>query len=242
VFPSSQVSQGYSLHWLSLLHRHLRGPPSTYLITHSVTIYVQVEKKTIISSASQGAVSASLIGLYISSIVFLLLGVAGLTGSLKSSSKKDGNNGTCLMGIFSIGVFVFFIIFLAATIFFFVGPETIFGTDCTNGSKTDLVKDLYMTSDEAYTKFCGPNCGCAVEGELKAVLEEAGLNVKGTAKKFADCENQTDITSSDENINVLAALEDILKCGGWCSMDNTAEHNPTGNLNGTYYYRFRDIN
>lgn len=88
----------------------------------ALTIYVQVEKKTIISSASQSAVSASLIGLYISSIVFLLLGVAGLTGSLKSSSKKDGSNGTCLMGLFSIGVFVFFIIFLAATIFFFVGP------------------------------------------------------------------------------------------------------------------------
>jgi hypothetical protein len=49
--------------------------------------------------------------------------------------------------------------------------------------------------------------------------------------------------SSDENINVLAALEDILKCGGWCSMDNPAEHNPTGSqANGTYFYRFRDIN
>lgn len=155
--------EGNCLHRLRLLHRHLSGPSRTYTPINLVTIYVQVEKKSIISSASQSAVSASLIGLYISSIVFLLLGAAGLTGSLKSSSKKDGNNGTCLMGLFSIGVFVFFIIFLAATIFFFVGPETIFGTDCTNGSKTDLVKSLYQTSDEAYQKFCRPGCGCALD-------------------------------------------------------------------------------
>jgi len=49
---------------------------------------VQVEKKDIISSANKGAVSASLIALYISSIIFLLLGVAGLAGSIKSSKNK----------------------------------------------------------------------------------------------------------------------------------------------------------
>lgn len=68
------------------------------------------------------------------------------------------------------------------------------------------------------------------------------MDLNGPAKKFADCANITNITSTDEDINVLAALEDILKCGGWCSLDKKEEHNPTGNTNGTYYYRFRDIN
>jgi len=61
-------------------------------------------------------------------------------------SKKE-NKGTCLLGLFSIGVMVFFVVFLAGTIFFFVGPEAIFGTDCTSGSKTTLINDLYKTSD-----------------------------------------------------------------------------------------------
>lgn len=107
---------------------------------------MQVEKKDIVSAASSGAVSGSLIALYITSIVFLLLGVAGLSGSMKGMSKKE-NKGTCLLGLFSIGVMVFFVVFLAGTIFFFVGPEAIFGTDCTSGSKTTLINDLYKTSD-----------------------------------------------------------------------------------------------
>jgi hypothetical protein len=206
---------------------------------------VQVEKKSIISSASQAAVSASLIGLYISSIVFLLLGVAGLAGSIKSNKKKE-SNGTCLLAMYSIGIFVFFVIFLGATIFFFVGPEAIFGTDCTSGSKTNLINDLYATSDEAYAKFCRQPCPCQLDttSELYTVLSDPdlGMWVNGTKTKFSDCRDVVDVSSTEENINVLAALEDILNCGGWCPLDNAAEHNPTGNLNGSYFYRFRNIN
>ena len=73
------------------------------------------------------------------------------------------------------------------------------------------------------------------------MLSDPDLNLKlnGTVTKFGDCPN---IDSSIEDIDVLAALEDILKCGGWCSLDNPAEHNPTGSSNGTFYFRFKDIN
>lgn len=71
---------------------------------------------------------------------------------------------------------------------------------------------------------------------------EEPLDLSGKAKKFAECSDQVNITSTDEDISLLAVLEDILKCGGWCSLDNPNEHNPTGKLNGTYFYRFRDIN
>jgi hypothetical protein len=48
-----------------------------------------------------------------------------------------------------LGVVVFFAIFVAGTIFFFVGPHTIFGTDCQHGSKTNLIDDLYALSTRA---------------------------------------------------------------------------------------------
>jgi hypothetical protein len=41
---------------------------------------------------------------------------------MKGMSQKNANKGGCLLGFFSIGVIIFFIVFLAATIFFFVGP------------------------------------------------------------------------------------------------------------------------
>lgn len=88
MLSASQVPQGHRLHWVHLRHRHLHRPTRTYLGAHLVTIYVQVEKKEIISAASQGAVTGSLIALYLSSILFLLLGVAGLSGSMKGMSKK----------------------------------------------------------------------------------------------------------------------------------------------------------
>jgi hypothetical protein len=75
----------------------------------------------------------------------LLLGVAGLAGSVKSSKNKE-SKGTCLLALYSIGIFVFFVLFLGATIFFFVGPEVIFGTDCSKGAKTTFIDSLYNTS------------------------------------------------------------------------------------------------
>lgn len=204
------MPQGHRLHRLHLRHRHLYWPPRTYLLPHSVTIYVQVEKKEIISAASQGAVTGSLIALYLSAILFLLLGVAGLSGSMKGMSRKE-NKGTCLLGLFSIGVMVFFFFFLAATIFFFVGPETIFGTDCTSGSKTTLVDDLYKTSIEAYGKFCQTGCECYISDTNSELYKRV---IAGEGKTSTDSKGPTKVgdcpagvmTNSTTNIEIIAAL------------------------------------
>ena len=239
MFPAREVPESHRLHRIHLLHRHLSSTPRPYSSTHTVTIYVQVEKKSIISTASQGAVTASLIGLYISSIVFLLLGVAGLAGSLKSSKKKE-NKGTCLLALYSFGIFVFFVIFLGGTIFFFVGPQAIFGTDCTQGSKTDLINNLYATSDEAYKVFCSDNCPCQLDKGSDLYINELSkiqtFNISDAGvTKYADCPT---IDTNNENIDVLAAIEELLNCGGWCPLSNTAEADPAS----VYYYRFRNIN
>ena len=60
--------------------------------------------------------------------IFLMLGISGLYGAIKGINNNSKTS-KCLIGFFSIGVFVFFALFLAGTIFFFVGPQTIFGTD-----------------------------------------------------------------------------------------------------------------
>jgi hypothetical protein len=73
------------------------------------------------------------------------LGIAGLYGSLKGGkNNKKGN--PCLLGLYSLGILVFFVIFLASTIFFYVGPQAIFGNNCQSGSKTTLINDLYNFS------------------------------------------------------------------------------------------------
>jgi len=131
---------------------------------------------------------------------------------------------------------VFFVVFLAGTIFFFVGPETIFGNDCTSGSKTTLVNDLYATSNEAYDTFCR-GCACKIKNGsylFSNLTTIGGYNISETgAAKFGDCLN---ITSSNTNVEILAALENLLQCGGWCPLDKE-----TKNLPKFYTYRFRII-
>jgi hypothetical protein len=136
--------------------------------------------------------------LYLSSILFLLLGVAGLSGSMKGMSKKE-NKGGCLIGLFSIGVMIFFVVFLAGTIFFFVGPETIFGTDCKTGSKTTLINELYAASDEAYQRFCTDACPCYIKDQNSPLYNKVSKRtdqkipniVDNPAKgkiKYGDCD------------------------------------------------------
>ena len=94
-----------------------------------------------------------LIGLYISSIIFLLLGIAGFYGAIKGLRKNSGA-AKCLLGFYSIGVFVFFLAFLGATIFFIVGPETIFGDSCRKGTQSTLIENLFNVSTSAYQDYC----------------------------------------------------------------------------------------
>ena len=154
-----------------------------------MTIYVHVEKREITSSANRGAVTCALIALYVSSIVFLLLGVAGVAGSIKTSKNNSGQ-GSCLLALYSIGIFIFFIFFLAATIFFFVAPDSIFGSNCRTGARTTLIDDLFNSSQIAYSSFC-KDCGCFVNrnSELYTLMSQYGLNTTGSYLKYTDCPN-----------------------------------------------------
>jgi hypothetical protein len=155
---------------------------------------------------------------------------------MKGMSKKSSNGGGCLLGLFSIGVMVFFLIFLAATIFFFVGPEAIFGTDCTQGSKTTLINDLYTTSVDAYKSLC-VTCPCKIQDQnsalYKLVSATGKLDPVNGFEKYGDCLN---IPSTVANVEIMAALENLLGCAGWCPLSQDA---PTF---GAYTYRFRNIN
>ena len=99
-----------------------------------MTIYINVAQKNIINNATEGQINTALIILYVTSFVFMVLGICGLYGAIKNRKRK--NSGNCLLGFYFIGVFIFFLIFTAGTVFFFVGPDAIFGTDCKQGSKT----------------------------------------------------------------------------------------------------------
>lgn len=94
----------------------------------------------------------------------MILGICGVYGALKAK-KKEKNSGNCLLFFYLIGVVIFFVLFIAGTIFFFVGPQTIFGTDCTHGSKTTLVDELYALNNIAKDNFCTSQYQCYISDE-----------------------------------------------------------------------------
>ena len=163
----------------------------------------------------------ALIILYVSSFVFMVLGICGLYGVFKNRKKK--NSGTCLLGIFFIGVVIFLLAFIGGTIFFFVGPEAIFGVDCKQGSKTDLVKDLYEINIKATNTLCTEDCPCFIETKnLNTTLTDL-LASKGrtfyddktsSSKNYDECLSEEE--RSNSNVLLMGALEDLLYCGGWC--------------------------
>jgi hypothetical protein len=103
-----------------------------------VTIYANVEKKAIINNTGGNVVSYSLVALYLGSAVFMVLGICGVYGAIKAR-RREKNSGNCLLFFYFIGVLTFLIAFIGGTVFFFVGPQTIFGTSCMHGGQTMLV-------------------------------------------------------------------------------------------------------
>lgn len=60
----------------------------------------------------------------------------------------------------------------------------------------------------------------------------ANIDPVNGKSKFGDCDN---IASTTSNVEIMAALENLLECGGWCPKDKQAP------LYGSYTYRFRNI-
>ena len=76
-----------------------------------------------------------LVGLYIISIVFLVLAFCGVYGSIKAR-RRNSKVGNCLLSVYFIGVFVFLLVFVGTSIALFLAPGSIFGVNCEKGSKT----------------------------------------------------------------------------------------------------------
>lgn len=119
----------------------------------------------------------------------MILGICGVYGALKAK-KKEKNSGNCLLFFYLIGVLIFFVLFTAGTVFFFVGPQAIFGTDCKQGSKTTLVNELYNLTNNAKDNFCTDSYQCYINDEnsyLAGWLRDNGriyTTVNTTAKNY----------------------------------------------------------
>lgn len=62
---------------------------------------------------------------YIVSIVFLVLALCGIYGSIKA--KKKNKLAPCLLSAYSVSVVIFFVIFVIMTIVIFAAPPAVFG-------------------------------------------------------------------------------------------------------------------
>ena len=178
-----------------------------------MTIYANVEKKEIINNTSGKGISDALVALYLGSAVFMVLGICGLYGAIQAR-KKVKSSGNCLLGLYFIGLMLFLLIFLAGAIFFFVGPEAIFGTDCQHGSKTELVAELYKLNVEADSTFCSADCECYldpknVDSYLGTWLTDNGYvfnTVQERNKNYQSC--MTEERANSPNVLLMAALEE----------------------------------
>lgn len=103
-----------------------------------MTIIANTEKQEIISNTGTGLITDVLVGLYLSAAVFMVFGICGLYGAIKSRKKEKGA-ANCLLSMYFIGVLFFFLLFLGGTIFFFVGPKALFGSSCLTGGQIKLV-------------------------------------------------------------------------------------------------------
>ena len=67
--------------------------------------------------------------MYVLSILFLVLSFCGIYGSIKARSKKS-KIGSCLLSIYFIGVVIFLVVFVIASVLFFIAPSSLFGGTC----------------------------------------------------------------------------------------------------------------
>lgn len=120
--------------------------------------------KTFINKASPGTAESALIFAYILSVIFFILSIFGLIASVKSGKGSTGNKG--LIGAYTVGVIIFFFVFLAGGIVFQLGPRLIFFDQCDAGGVESLNYRMYTQSLMASNSFCKPGptgCRCYVE-------------------------------------------------------------------------------
>lgn len=84
--------------------------------------------------------------------------------------------------------------------------------------------------------MCSATCACYISNSnlnssLTKILDTKGLTNYGdssdNSKNYQECIDEENATQS--NTLLMASLEEMLECGGWCPGDDS-------------YYRFSDIN
>jgi uncharacterized protein with PQ loop repeat len=100
-------------------------------------IYLNLDYKDIIDKADEPVIKTLIVVCYILSILFLLLALCGLFGSIKA--KRKNKLAPCLLTMYLISVVFFFFVFISVTIVLFAAPPAIFGSTCEKGSSTKLI-------------------------------------------------------------------------------------------------------
>lgn len=98
--------------------------------------------KDITDHVDEKVIDTLLVGLYVLAVLFMLLAICGIYGSIKVR-RKNSKLGSCLLSIYFVGVAIFLLSFIAGTILLFAAPSSLFGGDCTHGSKTHFVKEMF---------------------------------------------------------------------------------------------------
>ena len=181
-----------------------------------VTIIATVQREKIIDKTDTALTNKVLVGMYLSSILLLLMGLSGLYGSLKKNK--------CLLGLFTIGTFVFVLVFATGMFLFFLGPKAIFDGTCMapkNGFLIDL-RDIGIT---AHDTLCRDKCPCNYQGDNA----DPSWNTSGTISRVEDCPDFR-ANANEADIVIMETFEKEFNCGGWC--DDGYEK----------YFYFSDIN
>lgn len=80
---SDRLSQAVYWYWICLNHPHRYRYACRYFLSYPATIYANVQKDKIIDKGDINIANGALVGLYVASIVFLIMGFAGIYGILK---------------------------------------------------------------------------------------------------------------------------------------------------------------
>lgn len=131
-------------------------------LPNPVTIIATVQREKIIDKTDAQLTNKVLVGMYLSSILLLLMGLSGLYGKDRfnlGSLKKN----RCLLGLFSIGTCVFVLVFATGMFLFFLGPKAVFDGTCEEPKNAFLI-DLRDVTNSAQSTLC-ITCQCKYQGD-----------------------------------------------------------------------------
>jgi hypothetical protein len=135
------------------------------ILYYLVTIYATLQKKKVIDSNETNFANNALISLYITAVILLLMGVAGLYGNLLTYCLGSIKKNKALLFVFFIGTIVFLFIFLGGMFLFYLAPHHIFDGTCS-ASKTQMINNLANLNNFAEITLCSSSCPCDLDTSI----------------------------------------------------------------------------